>query len=188
MEDKFISQINNAYKNILKFTELSLSESNFNDILLQNNIVGDMYCFVRKEADGYKVSYVAVESIYVDLIDDHFAIYLTMSLNGQSIVLNVEVDAKQTSGLKIDGVIESLRIGSEVLSDSETETLLSYLSNTLKEDWINVNSADKSMIIDFTSMFSKNTEMIEFINHLALIYPEQTLKTKIVDGKISIGF
>ena len=163
-----------------------MSEKNFNDILLQSNLVGGMFCFIRKEAEGYKVSYIAIESIYVDLKDNHFAIYLTMSLNGQSIVLNMEIDAQEAKGLKIDGAIESLRFGSEVLSDSETSSLLSYLNGTVNQDWIKIDSSSNTVDIDFTDMFSVDETLKNLLVNLGNIHADKQLSTKFVDGEILI--
>ena len=186
VEEIFASQVPITLEGLQNFSGLKLSEKNFNDILLQSNLVGGMFCFIRKEAVGYKVSYIAIESIYVDLKDNHFAIYLTMSLNGQSIVLNMEIDAQEAKGLKIDGTIESLRFGSEVLSDSETSSLLAYLNGTVNQDWIKIDSSSNTVDIDFTDMFSVDETLKTLLVNLGNIHADKQLSTKFVDGEILI--
>ena len=188
VKDIFVSQIPTDLSALQNFIGFSLKENDFNNTLLQTKLVGGMYCFARQEEDGYKVSYIAIESIYVDLIDNHFAVYLTMSLNGQSIVLNIEIDAKEATGLKVDGQIESIRLGSEILSSSETETLLSYLEDMINTEWIIVDSSNCSINIDFTSMFGNSAELNSLITQLALINPDKALKTQFVDGEIIISY
>lgn len=188
VEEIFTNQVPTDLVGLQNFSGFKLTEQNFNDILLQSKLVGGMYCFAREESDGYKLSYIAIESIYVDLIDDHFAIYLTMSLNGQSIVLNMEIDAKEAEGLKVDGEIKSLRIGSEMLNEDETKTLLSYLNNTVNEDWIKINPDNSSIAIDFTDMFSENTDLNNLLTQLAQLNINRTLKTKFNDGEILISY
>ena len=188
VEEIFASQVPTTLEGLQNFSGLKLSEKNFNDILLQSNLVGGMFCFARKEAGEYQVSYIAIESIYVDLKDNHFAIYLTMSLNGQSIVLNMEIDAQETVGLKVDGNIESLRFGSEVLNDSETTSLLSYLNGTVNQDWIKIDADSNTIDIDFTNMFSVDESLKTLIENLGNIHTDKELSTKFVDGEILIMY
>ena len=166
--DIFISQIT------LPFGGLKLTEGNWNDILLQNDLVGQVFAFVRKEEDSYKVSYVAIESCYVDTKDDSFELYLTVSLNGKSIVINFDVDSPEANGLRVDGTIESVRIGSITLNDEEVKALLTYLSVAISEKWIIIDPNMLEIDIDFTGIFTTNDTLRDFV---ALI---SGIKTKFV--------
>ena len=169
VSDIFKSQVS------LPFNGLKLSEDDFNNILLQNNIVGQMYSFVRKEEDSYRVSYIALESVYVDIEDDNLAINLTISLNGKSIVLVIDVNTPETRGLMIDGYVNSIRLGNIILNNEEVKGLLSYLDNTVDEEWIMFDSTNSSIDIDFSSIFSKETILSQLLEMV-------TVSTKLVSN------
>ena len=186
IEEIFTNEINRVYNKLPNFDGIKLTESDFNGLLLQNNLVGGMFCFVREEAGEYKVSYIAVESVYVDLKDNHFAIYLTMSINGQSVVVNMEIDAPKANGFKVNGTIESLRFGSEMLNNDEITSLLTYLSAAVNDSWITIDADSKSIVVDFTSTLSGIPMFSEIVDFFTVLYPDKQLSTKFVDGTILI--
>ncbi len=150
-----IDVFTNQYTGV--FSGLKLTEKNWNEILLQNDLVGEMYCFIRKEDDKHYISYISVESIYVDIKEDHLSFYLTLSANGESLLLNLDLNHKDTNGLKVTFDINAVRFGSVALNDDEISSLLTYMSNTIDEEWIIVNSEAKEVVIDFIGVFENNS-------------------------------
>lgn len=157
--DVFIEQITELQ------SSFKLTEESWNNILLQNDIIGQMYCFVRKDND-YKVSYIAVESIYVDIKNNGFEFYITVSLNGESLIFNMVADEKETNGLKISLNIDKIRLGSVQLNNDEIYSILCYLENSIIEEWIVIDSNNKTIDIDFNSTFNSNPN-ISFILQIA---------------------
>ena len=115
-----------------------------------------MYCFARKDNDSYKVTYIAVESLFVDINENKLDLYMTVSVNGESLVLNINADESETLGLNIEFSIKTVRFGTVKLNDDEIKLLLNYLENNIDEDWIIVNKEANEIDIDFIGVFESS--------------------------------
>lgn len=155
--DIFIDQIKTP------FNGFRLTEENWNDILLQNDLIGQMSCFARKESDGYKISYISVESVYVDIKEDILHLYITLSLNGQSIVLNIAIDTSNSFDLLVEGDIKSARLGDIELNEEEIKSILSYLKFTTSEQWIIIDDENSKISFDFAAVISPNEKLQQFV-------------------------
>lgn len=168
IDEVFASQIP-TIELLSSFEGFKLNEDAWNNFFIQSEAVGKVFTFIRKENNEYKSSYVAIESLYIDIKNDHFALYLTVSINGKSLVINFELDSEEVEGLRIGSTIQSMRIGSDLLNDEEIKKLLSFLDSTINDEWIIIESNDKAIDFDFTSMFTDNVSLKNFINNHANI-------------------
>lgn len=161
--DIFSSQIPTSLEGLASFEGFKFSESDWNNIFLKSGAIGQVYTFVREENGKHESSYIAVESLYMDIIDDHFAIYLKISLNGKSLVLNFELDSNDAEGLYIASTLKSMRFGGEILSDEEVKSLLSFMDTAIEDEWIMIDSENKTMNFDFGHVFDGNEQLKTFI-------------------------
>ena len=174
-----IDVFTNQYTGV--FSGLKLTEKNWNDILLQEDLVGEMYCFARKDNDFYKVTYIAVESLFVDINENKLDLYMTVSVNGESLVLNIAADESETLGLNIEFSINIVRFGTVKLNDDEIKLLLNYLENNIDEDWIVVNKEANEIDIDFIGVFESSPTL-----SLILQIPGINPTVKFMDGYVLI--
>lgn len=182
LEDVFTSQVPESSEELATFEGFKLDESDWNNILVESDVIGEVYTFVRKENNVYKSSYIAVEGLYMDIINDHFAIYVLMSLNGKTLVINFEFDSNESNGLTLDASLESMRFGQTELLDEEIESILSFMSESIKEDWFVINSESKTMSFNFANVFAES----EILTNFANIYGSN-LSTSFV-GDENIGY
>lgn len=165
--DIFSEQLPTSLEELTAFDGFKFSEEDWNNIFLKSGAIGQVYTFVREENGEYKSSYIAVESLYMDIIDDHFAIYLQISLNGKSLVINFELDSNDVEGLYIGSSIESMRFGSVSLLEDEITSLLSFMDTSLNDEWIEIDSENKTMNFDFGHVFDGNPQLKTFIENNA---------------------
>lgn len=165
IKDIFIEQaVDFNMLNPLSFEGFKLSEEAWNNYFAQEEAVGKFFSFIRKENNQYKSSYLAIDGLYIDIKDDHLAFYLLVSINGKKLTINFELDAKGSQGLKISSIVESMRFGNDLLLDEEIKSVLKYLDNTIKDEWIVIDFENKKIEFDFTSMFTDNEVLRSFIN------------------------
>ena len=163
IKDTFIEQA--ATFNVLNptaFEGFKIDENVWNDYFKTTSSIGKVFEFVRQEDGKYEATYLAINSLYIDIKDDHFALYLLASINGKHVVVNFELDVASSSGLTINSTVTSLRLGNVVLENEEISKLLTFLKNSMTDEWININPENKAITFNFTSMFSSN-EILQMI-------------------------
>jgi hypothetical protein len=106
---------------------------------------------------------------------------MTVSVNGESLVLNINADESETLGLNIEFSIKTVRFGTVKLNDDEIKLLLNYLEKNIDEDWIIVNSEAKEIDIDFIGVFEASPTL-----SLILQIPGINPKVKFMDGYVLI--
>ncbi len=162
--DTLISQIPTSIEELNNFNGFKLRESEWNNFFAKSDAIGQIFNFIREEDGLFKSSYIGVNSLYIDIIDNHFALYLTISINGKNLVINFELDNEKTDGLKINSIVSSMRLGEIELLDNEIKSLLTFLNGTLKADWIQIKAEEKKINFDFTTIFSENKNLSDFLN------------------------
>ena len=163
IDEIFSEQLPTSLEELAAFEGFKFSEKDWDDIFLKSGAIGQVYTFVREENGKYESSYIAVESLYMDIIDDHFAIYLQISLNGKSLVMNFELDSKDVEGLYIGSSLESMRFGGVTLEENEMTSLLAFMDTALEDEWIEIDSENKTMNFDFGHVFDGNPQLKTFI-------------------------
>ena len=163
VKDVFVEQaLGFNVLNPTEFEGFKLDEAVWNNYFVKTETVGRMFEFVRKEDNKYESTYLAINSLYIDIKDDHFALYLLASINGKYVVVNFELDALPATGLKIDSTISSMRLGSTTLNSDEISKLLTFLKNAITDEWISIEPENSKITFDFTSMFVDN-DILELI-------------------------
>lgn len=171
VEEYFVSQIpsldNPLNLDLSSFEGLKLTEEGWNNYFATSESVGQVHSFVRKENGIYKSSYIGIESLFVDIKNNHFALYLITSINGKRIVVDFELDSEPTSGLRISSDVSAMRIGDDVLIDEEIKKLLNFLNRNINDEWIIVDSENKKMDFDFALLFDGNQELNDFMEYFS---------------------
>jgi len=170
LEDMFINQLPSLESplasDISSFEGLKLTEEGWNAYFATSDAVGQVHSFVRDEDGTLKSSYIAIESLYVDIKDDHFALFLVTSINGKRIIIDFELDSESNSGLRISSDVSAMRIGSDVLLDNEIKNLLRFLNSSIRDKWIIIDSENRKMDFDFSLLFEGSQELTDFMEYL----------------------
>lgn len=161
--------------------------SDINNILFKTGIVGTSYAFARKENNLYKVSYIYLESIYTKIVDDNLYLMISLNLNQKQIALKCSLQTSSSNGLCVKTDVKTIVFGDIALNETQIKSILSYLSTvTSEETWFKVNSDNKQISFDFTSMFSSNTVFQVFM--AITTNTESSLVGNEDDGYIKISF
>lgn len=186
IEDIFATQIPTSLEEIMSFDGFVFHESDWNNLLLKSDAIGQMYNFVRKEDNVYKNSYIALESLYMDIIDNHYSMNLLLNINGRSLVMSIAADSNEADGLFMESKVTSMRFGSNELLDSEIKTLLNFIDNSLNDEWIKINPDNLTLDFDFSMVFDGNTELKDFATTYGDI--KTSFKEDSGNGYTLIGF
>ena len=173
------SEIIDSY---LQDGNLKISEESLNINLMNSSFVGKMYCFAHFKNNGYDANYIAIESLYTKINDGGMNFYLTISINGLSLILKIDTTLSRIEGLKT-----SLKINSIYLGEVEIENqnvILGFLEEMVKDNWININNSKKEIVIDFTNIFSKSNELQSILD----IYQGLNISLEVVDTKGFVTF
>ena len=169
--ERFISQIPSLGQSLIpdfsSFEGLKLDENGWNNFFATSEAVGQMHVFARKENEMYKTSYIGIESLFVDIKNDHFAMYLITSINGKRIVIDFELDANPSNGLRISSSVSAIRIGNDELLDNEIQSVLEFLKHNIRDEWIIIDSENKKMDFDFSLIINKNEELNKFMEYFS---------------------
>lgn len=184
LELSYMEEINN-------FEGFKLDEAGWNNFFAKTNAVGQVYSFVREEENVYKTSYIAIESMYIDIKNDHFALYLVTSINGKRITINFEMDSEATSGLRISSEVSSMRIGNDILFEDEIKKTLTFLSTCIKDKWIIIDGENKKIDFDFELLFDGSQELTNVMQYLSnsetSFVEEDDVGFTLIDTDINIG-
>ena len=116
------------------YKAIKLDENGWNNFFATSEAVGQMHVFARKENEMYKTSYIGIESLFVDIKNDHFAMYLITSINGKRIVIDFELDANPSNGLRISSSVSAIRIGNDELLDNEIQDQEDYIEDDNQDE------------------------------------------------------
>ena len=137
--------------------DLKIYESDFDNILFGTGVIGISYAFARKEDNIYKVSYLYVESLYTHITNNTLEIIITLNINGYSLALKCNAQAKGSNGLSINCDVNSVIFGTISLENTEIKSILSYLSKILQdESWINVSADNLEISFNFVQLLTDN--------------------------------
>ena len=187
IEDSFVEQIPNL-EDFGSFNGFKLEEKDWNNLFIQSNSVGQIYSFVREENDLLKSSYIGIESMYIDIKNNSYTLYLLISINGKSLVISLDMLAPSSEGLNIISSIDSINLGSNSLKDEEIIKILDFLSIVIEDEWINIDSSNKSIGFDFGYIFNNNQNLKSLINNATNIETTFVEKENIGYSLINLDF
>lgn len=131
---------------------VSLSEENFNQLFSTQDIIGKSIVFFYDN----DFTYITLESLNIDIENAQARIYVTISINGYRLVINANFDFKENESFFIIGTLKSLYLGSVQIEEKYFVDILTYLNNSINENWISFIPSENKMKIDLESFVSDN--------------------------------
>ncbi|MBR4237510.1 hypothetical protein IKQ02_03660 [bacterium] len=167
---------------------LAIPDDTLNGIFQSLPFVGFSIAYAN---DDNEIGSIVIEQLIINCLNEKLKIDMVVSVNGLRIVAEVNFTCRDESsnGLRLDGTIEKLYIGSYELTDEQKTLLLEYLSGVIKElDWITINKDEKTMVLDFTdaitSAITENATLRQVINN----FVSYQIDTSIEEGYIAIKY
>lgn len=131
---------------------VSLSEENFKQLFSTQDIIGKSIVFFYDN----DFTYITLESLNIDIENAQARIYVTISINGYRLVINANFDFKENESFFIIGTLKSLYLGSVQIEEKYFVDILTYLNNSINENWISFIPSENKMKIDLESFVSDN--------------------------------
>lgn len=135
---------------------VKIDETAFNNIFIKQKAVGKGTTFCRQ--NGSSVSYLTVEALYCDIVDDSFIIKVVINANGFRMLIETEFSCQTRNDVRAVLTLTDARIGSYACTTAEKTGLVEYLSAVFAEiDWISVDADSFSVTFDFSSFINSDT-------------------------------
>lgn len=133
-----------------------LSEENLNNILMNIDAVETTYAFYSSDKSIF--SYVYMEGIFVDILEDAMTLTCVININGYKIALELDVTEASDNGIGITTHIDDIYVGELLVDDQLENQLLAFLEVALaNEMWININSQNETLSITLDSYFEMSS-------------------------------
>jgi|GEM_PF-2411356 len=145
--------------------QISLDEATINDILAATSIIGEGFSLYRSNSAYEKYTFVGVESLFCDVVDDGLSFSLALSLNGQRLLLSTdfEQDTLVTTDVKL--ALTDISLGNYHMSEEAKEAILGILGEVVGDnDLILIQGNTISiMTSDLTSFLNTDEGVIDTI-------------------------
>jgi len=145
--------------------QISLDEATINDILAATSIIGEGFSLYRSNSAYEKYTFVGVESLFCDVVDDGLSFSLALSLNGQRLLLStsLEQDTLVTTDVKL--ALTDISLGNYHMSEEAKEAILGILGEVVGDnDLILIQGNTISiMTSDLTSFLNTEEGVIDTI-------------------------
>lgn len=145
--------------------QISLDEATINDILAATSIIGEGFSLYRSNSAYEKYTFVGVESLFCDVVDDGLSFSLALSLNGQRLLLSTdfEQDTLVTTDVKL--ALTDISLGNYPMSEEAKEAILGILGEVVGDnDLILIQGNTISiMTSDLTSFLNTDEGVIDTI-------------------------
>ncbi len=145
--------------------QISLDEATINDILAATSIIGEGFSLYRSNSAYEKYTFVGVESLFCDVVDDGLSFSLALSLNGQRLLLStsLEQDTLVTTDVKLE--LTDISLENYHMSAEAKEAILGILGEVVGDnDLILIQGNTISiMTSDLTSFLNTDEGVIDTI-------------------------
>lgn len=164
--------------------DIAISEETFNEILNNLSFIGSSFAFTYEN----DLSYVCVESLNVEFLDNELIVNVLLDFNGYEILVSADFSTLESETVAIEGTLNSLKLGNLETTDTAKVEIISYLETILSDvDFISFDSETLKVKLSFENYInSQNNQIIKFLFEAAT-----SNETKISgdnDGEIQIKF
>ena len=158
--------------------DASVSEVQLHDVLKSNEMIGYGKTFYSVNADGsYKVSFISVDNLYINIIDGNLYFIVGININGYEVSMILSTNVQTGSNGKIYFKLNpnGAYMGTYKLPATLFESFSQLLSQSVgNSGWFSYDSVNKRFAVDFADAVNSNPQ-IKF------------LKTSGLDIEISIS-
>ncbi len=131
--DQLYSEIGDLSDGLIN---ISLEEATINNILAATEIIGEGFSLYRSNSIYEKYTYVGVEALYCDVVDEGLSFNLAVNLNGQRLLLSTNFDQDTTVATDVVLELSDISLGNYHMSQEAREAILAILGETVGENEI----------------------------------------------------
>ena len=111
--------------------KINLNENTVNNVLASTPIIGDGYSLYRSDSVYERYTYLGVESLYCDIVNDSLSFNLSMNLNGQKILLSTDFDQDTTVTQDVKLQLNDVNIGTYHMSSNARLAIMDILEGVI---------------------------------------------------------
>ncbi|MBO4286026.1 MAG: hypothetical protein J5880_01680 [Bacilli bacterium] len=146
--------------------DASVNEIQLHDVLKSNDLVGYGKVFYRQKDDGsYKLSYVAVDNLYVNIVNNNIYFVVGVNINGYEVSM-ILTSIIQSGGegkmyFKLDG--NNTYFGNYRIPLGLFNSFTSLLGDAISSSsWFSFDKTNNRFVVDFSKAINDN-EQIKFL-------------------------
>lgn len=135
IEDDIINQLYSEVGDLSDgLIQIGLDEATINNILAATPIIGEGFSLYRSNSAYEKYTFVGVESLFCDVVNDGLSFSLALSLNGQRLLLStsLEQDTLVTTDVKLE--LTDISLGNYHMSAEAKEAILGILGEVVGDN------------------------------------------------------
>lgn len=111
--------------------KINLNENTVNNVLASTPIIGDGYSLYRSDSVYERYTYLGVESLYCDIVNDSLSFNLSMNLNGQKILLSTDFDQDTTVTQDVKLQLNDVNIATYHMSSNARLAIMDILEGVI---------------------------------------------------------
>lgn len=170
----------NLYQELSDMSDAKISakieEDLINQMVYSTGLIGKGFSSYFKDDEGYHLTTIGVEAIWLDVVDNQMGFKLLFNLNGTKISLFTNFINKTPNSGKIEAEFDELRIGSINFSDEMKATIINLIKDTLGESGMEMlNIVDNKIIIDSEVFISKISSEGSFSDLMEIVKNEKMI-------------
>ena len=146
-----------------KVSDIAIDEIQLHDVLKTNPIVGFGKTFYRPTIDGgYKVSFITLDNIYLNIVNNNIYFIIGLNINGYEISLVLSSIIQSGGNGKLNFKLDSnnIYLGNEKLSPSLFSSLSTMLGEAIGDSgWFSYDGTTNSFVVDFSKAIEENSEI-----------------------------
>ncbi|HOH58685.1 MAG TPA: hypothetical protein PLQ22_01585 [Bacilli bacterium] len=166
IEDDIINQLYSEVGDLSDgLIQIGLDEATINNILAATPIIGEGFSLYRSNSAYEKYTFVGVESLFCDVVNDGLSFSLALSLNGQRLLLStsLEQDTLVTTDVKLE--LTDISLGNYHMSAEAKEAILGILGEVVGDNELILIQGNTISIMtsDLTSFLNTEEGVIDTI-------------------------
>lgn len=167
--------------------DIAISEDILNLSLTSLNFLGKCYGFAHDVSN--EVSYMAIKHFLIDLKEDEIDMKLVIDINDVDVFLEIDLLAKDTSGLNISCDLNYVKLGNITLNKEQEKDLLKYLKEfSGSVDFLEVDPENNQISFNFALAISSNSTLNSFIEKAMALGLDINTQIKVLEEQIVISY
>ncbi len=175
-----VTNVSNWANLLLKqYYDIKITNDELNKILHNQDIIGQSFVLLN----GDKYSYVTINSLECEILNDKLNIYLIISVNGLNLSLRIDLDYIENKNGSLKLSIDDILLGNMSVDSKTKVYLIRYLSENVELDFMKFDYKNMIIQFDFSKYLSDSffSYLIrEKFNNIEIILTEEENKEIII--------
>ncbi len=132
------------------YFDMSIRDTSLSELFNSFGFIGTSMAFIDEE----KIAYFTIESLYTEITDNTMDVYMVINVNGYEINAHITATEKTSNGALLTLKINTIKLGSEELSESVKNNILKFLEGTIAKeniDYLKVDAQEETISLDFSN-------------------------------------